>query len=102
MDIDKLEKVQKRATKCIPGLFNKSHSDGLKFLNLPTLTYRRYRGDMIELFKILKVIYHPACIPHLDLVEVSEHLVTRGNKYKLLQHHCHSVTMIYESLILLT
>ena len=47
--IDKLEKVQKRATKMIPE-FKKCTilTDLIKHLNLPTLTYRRSRGDMIE------------------------------------------------------
>jgi len=49
MDVEKLERVQKRATK-------------LK------LKYRRYRGDMIEVFKIIKGIY----VPHLDLVKFSD------------------------------
>ena len=40
------------ATKLIPELSNKSYSNRLKSLNLPTLKYRRHRGDMIELFKI--------------------------------------------------
>jgi len=44
-DVDKLERVQKRATKLIPGLSKKSYSDRLKALNLPTLKYRRYRRD---------------------------------------------------------
>ena len=48
-DVD-IERVQKRATKLIPGLSNKSYIERLKVLglNLPTLKYRRYRGDMIE------------------------------------------------------
>ena len=64
-DVDKLERVQKRATKLIPAkLSNKPYKDRLMALNLPTLKYRRYRGDMIELFKIVKGIYDHACIPH--------------------------------------
>jgi len=89
-DIDKLERVQKRATKLIPELSNKSYSNRLKSLNLPTLKYRRHRGDMIELFKIIKGIYDPSCVPHIDLLEFAEDSIrTRGNKYKLTQHHCH-------------
>ena len=66
MDVEKLERVQKRATK-------------LK------LKYRRYRGDMIEVFKIIKGIY----VPHLDLVKFSDDVIrTMGTKYKLIQHHC--------------
>jgi len=45
IDVDKLERVQKRATKLIPELSKKSYSDRLKALKLPTLKYRRYRGD---------------------------------------------------------
>jgi len=90
IDVDKLEWVQKRATKLIPELSNKPYKDRLMALNLPILKYRRYRGDMIELFKIVKGIYDHACIPHFDFVELAKDLIrTRGNKYKLIQHHCH-------------
>ena len=34
----------------------KSYTDRLKFLNLPTLKYRRCRGDMIEVYKIINGI----------------------------------------------
>ena len=45
---------------------------------------------MIELFKILKGIYDPLCIPQFDLVQISEDTIrTRGNTYKLIQHHCY-------------
>ena len=46
--IDKLEKVQKWASKMIPELRKMHLPDRLKQLNLLTLTYRRSRGDMIE------------------------------------------------------
>ena len=45
---------------------------------------------MIELFKILKGIYDTSCVPQFDLVQLSEDTIrTRGNNYKLIQHHCH-------------
>jgi len=47
-DILEIEKVQKRATKLVVSLKNACYSDRLKSLNLPTLKYRRLRGDMIE------------------------------------------------------
>ena len=49
--IDAVENVQRRATKQISGFGNLSYEDRLKKLKLPTLVYRRMRGDMIELFK---------------------------------------------------
>jgi len=51
-DIKEVEKVQKRATKLIISFKNMSYTDRLSRLKLPTLKYRRLRGDMIEVFKI--------------------------------------------------
>ena len=51
--IRKLEEVQKRATKLIPGFYNLAYQDRLRKLKLPTLAYRRARGDMIEVYKML-------------------------------------------------
>ena len=52
-DIDRLEKVQRRATKIIPTLADLPYADRLRELNLPTLSYRRLRGDMIQVYKIM-------------------------------------------------
>ena len=49
--INELEKVQMRASKLVDGLGNLDYPERLKRLNLPTLVYRRRRGDMIEMFK---------------------------------------------------
>ena len=46
--IDMIENVQKRATKQIPGMNNLPYEERLRKLELPTLSYRRLRGDMIE------------------------------------------------------
>ena len=55
--IEQLEAVQRRATQQIPGMKGKSYCKRLRALNLPTLSYRRIRGDMIEIYKIIKEIY---------------------------------------------
>ena len=51
--IEALENVQRRATKLVPGLADKTYPERLKYLKLPTLAYRRTRGDMINAFKII-------------------------------------------------
>ena len=40
-----------RATKVIPGLKDKQYEDRLKRIEIPSMTYRRVRGDMIETYK---------------------------------------------------
>ena len=49
--IKALEKVQRRATKLIDGFSRLSYEERLHRLDLPTLAFRRARGDMIELYK---------------------------------------------------
>jgi len=82
--------LDSRATKLIPELSKISYIDRLKALNLPTLKYSRHPGDMIELFKIIKGIYNYTRVPHFDFIKLSEDSIrTRGNRYRLLQKHCH-------------
>ena len=52
-DIDMLEKIQRRATKLIPGLRDLRYEERLKECGLTTLETRRLIGDQIEVFKIL-------------------------------------------------
>ena len=48
-----LEKIQRRATKLIPGFIDLTYEERLKECGLTTLETRRLRGDQIEVFKIL-------------------------------------------------
>ena len=78
--IDEIESIQRRATKLIPKLKNLTYIERLKFLKLPTLKYRKYRGDMIETYKILTNKYDKSVTPTLDLIDTNR---TRGNNLKL-------------------
>ena len=53
-----LEDVQRRATKLIPEIKKICYPERLKKLNLPTLAYRRIRGQMIEVYKIINNIHN--------------------------------------------
>ena len=53
MDQKKIERVQKRATRLVPSLRHLSYEERLEKLHLPTLSYRRKRGDMIVVYKIM-------------------------------------------------
>ena len=76
--INQIESVQRRATKNIPGFQNLSYTQRLKKLNLPTLAYRRLRGSMIEVYKIINV-YDAEVTPHLDIRTYR----TRGHHQRL-------------------
>jgi len=52
-DINKMERVQHRATKLIPELRNKTYPQRLSKLQLISLERRRVRGQLIETFKYL-------------------------------------------------
>ena len=54
-----IEDVQRNFTKQINGMRNLKYEDRLSRLKLPSLAYRRLRGDMIEVFKILHNPYDP-------------------------------------------
>ena len=82
-DIEIIEKVQMRATKLVESVKHLSYEDRLKKLGIPTLKYRRLRGDLIEVFKIItNKDNNSNCI-----LTLHKDLVTRGNRYKLYQKH---------------
>lgn len=52
-DRELLEAVQKRAVRMIKGLKGKTYEERLQECNLTSLTARRQRGDLLEVWKIL-------------------------------------------------
>jgi hypothetical protein len=80
--INQLEKVQRRATKCIPSLQNLPYEERLQRLKLPSLEYRRARGDMIQTYKILNNI--DALDPG-NFFELCNNNRTRGNSQKIVK-----------------
>jgi len=64
----------------------------LLYVALSWITKILDRMCFVRLFKMIKGIYDPMCIPCVEFRELSEDLIrTRGNRYryKLIQHHCH-------------
>ena len=79
-DMDKLERVQRRVTKLIPRLRNKPYEERLSELNLFSLSKRRLRGDLIEVFKIIKGIENMDMGKYFT-IDTSN--TTRNNGYKI-------------------
>ena len=86
--IEKIESVQRRATKLVPGLKELSYEERLRALKLPTLVYRRHRGDMIEVYKLVHGIYDDTAEPIVQFW--NNKYKSRGNSLKLFPHMCHS------------
>jgi hypothetical protein len=55
-DIDKLEKVQHRATRLVPALRGFEYEKRMDQLGITTLERRRIRGDLIQTYKLLNGI----------------------------------------------
>ena len=74
-----LESVQRRATKLVPELAHLPYPERLKSLKLPSLVYRRHRGDMIQVYKYLNDVWEVDD----DFLKLSSEERTRGHKHKL-------------------
>jgi len=88
-DIEKMEKVQMRATKLIRDLSSRSYDERLRILELPTLRYRQLRGDMIQSCKYVNNKYDTNFVLQLQYKSVLEKRYdTRGHRYKLVTQLC--------------
>ena len=79
-----IESVQRRATKLISQLKNLSYEERLKALDLPSLEYRRLRGDLIQMYNLLS----SNSDNYKYFFELNKNDRTRGHNLKLVQHHC--------------
>ncbi len=81
--IQAIEAVQHRATRLIPGISNLPYEERLKRLKLPSLSYRRLRGDMIEAYKYCHGEYEVHEKPFKFLRDVNSATRTRDNGFKI-------------------
>ena len=76
--IELLKSVQRGATQLVPGFLKMEYEERLRVMRLPSLAFRRLRGDLIEVYKHLHGIYradNTELLP-LDTREVAD---TRGH-----------------------
>ena len=77
-EIELLERVQHRATRLIPSLKIINYEYRLKALDLTTLTKRRQRGDLIQLFKFFNGFNDLETIKKISIQQTQ----TRGHSFK--------------------
>ena len=78
-EIKLIERVQRSATKKVNGFKQLSYTERMERLRLPSLLYRRNRGDMIECYKLTHDLYDNDVKLHLPLSLTPR----RGHQYKL-------------------
>jgi ribonuclease P/MRP protein subunit RPP40 len=84
-DVDKLERVQRRATKLIEGYRHFSYEDRLSKTGLISLEQRRVRGDLIQVFKMINAFDD---VDYREFFERSSLGKTIGHSYKLVKKRC--------------
>ena len=67
-----IENVQRRASKMVPGLSSLTYPERLPELSIPTLAYRRIRGDMAQVYKLISGAYDLPTLLEKSLTKTSE------------------------------
>ncbi len=86
-NINKLERIQRIATKMVPELKYLSYKDRLKEMQLTTLQERRERGDLITVYKLINEL-EKVDREGLLLITESETRHLRGHSKKLRKGSC--------------
>ncbi|XP_077980268.1 uncharacterized protein LOC144435555 [Glandiceps talaboti] len=87
-DCNLIENVLRRATKLIGEMRDLSYSERLTRLDIPSMSYRRMRGDMIEVWKYL----HGKYSANQHFFQCETHSATRGHPLKLRKSLCQKST----------
>ena len=85
LDQQRIERVQRKATRLIKEISHLHYEERLLFLKLQSLYYRRYHGDMIITFNLIN--HHL----NLDSSLFAPHHIymsTRGHQFKLYKSSC--------------
>ena len=100
-DIDSLERVQRRATKMIEGYKNLCYEDRLRNTGLMKLKKRRTRGDLIQVFKIIKGVDKVDYRNFFEIDVKDRGHKTRGHNLKIIFSFLLSFFLYYYFLIVL-
>ena len=79
-----IERVQRRVSKLVPELKDLPYEERLKRLRLPSLEYRRKRGDMIWMYKIMNELVRIDSTKLFTPYKISK---TRGHERKVVRKH---------------
>ena len=80
LDQQSIEKIQRRATRLLTGLYDTPYSERLAILGLPSLQYRRFRNDMKLLYRLA---HSDIAVNFFDYFSYPTYTYTRGHHFKL-------------------
>ena len=66
-----------------------NYEQRLEKLNLPSLEYRRFRGDLIQTFKIARNLYDTETVDSLFKFKTDDRL--RGHKFKITKYYFNKI-----------
>ena len=91
-----IENIQRRATRLVTTVRHYPYMDRLTLLNLPSLSYRRKRGDMISLYLIIQGHIY---LDISNLFTFASYSSTRGHSKKLFKSRssCHARSNFFSS-----
>ena len=81
-DLDSMERVQRRATRMIAECKGLSYEDRLKELGLISLETRQTRGDLIQVFKLIKGVDN---VDYREFFQLANNSRTRGHSFKIVK-----------------
>ena len=87
-DKEKIDGVQRWATKLVLGMENKAYSERLEELKLPSLEYRRKRADVMQTYKIMNNIDR---IDEKEFFKPCKEVRTRGHSMSVQKTQCKSL-----------
>ena len=82
-DVNKIESVQRRATRYVQNVSNLPYHERLTYLNLPTLSYRRFRADMITTYNIF---HNNVNLDSNEFFQLRVNSITRGVRSHYFSH----------------
>ena len=81
-----IEGVLRRAATVIPGVKGLSYEERLQKMKIPSISYRRVRGDLIETYKYTHGFYRDQD----SLFALDNNRNTRGHSFKLKKSRCNT------------
>ena len=84
LDQQSVEKIQRRATKLVSEIKDLQYVDRLNHLNLPSLRYRRRRGDLIYTYRLF---HNMLDMDSSSLFTLRSSSITRGHDLKIYKPH---------------